>query len=74
MIVLILIGIAVVLALDLPELIRQRSLRDTVTFFVLLLAGSVLLFLIVMDIDIPSPIRGFWYLIDKVLNISYPPS
>lgn len=73
MIVLILIGFGVVLALELPALIKLRSLRDTAAFLVLMSAALLLSILIAMDVSIPSPIRGIQYLLEKVLHITYPP-
>jgi ABC-type Mn2+/Zn2+ transport system permease subunit len=71
MIFLILIYTLIIL-LNVPGLIKRKEWRELTAFFVLYIIGFALGLMYVLDIPIPSPMKGLQYLISDVLDIKYP--
>ncbi len=62
---------ALVAWLNIPELIKKKEWRDLTVFLVFYTAAFVLGLIYVLDIPIPSPMKGLQYLISDVLGIKY---
>jgi len=58
--------------LNIPKLINKKEWRELAVFSVFYTAGFLLGLLYVLDIPIPSPMKGLDYLIVEVLGIKYP--
>lgn len=70
MIILLLIY-ALIAWLNIPKFVKKKEWRDLAAFLVFYTAALVLGLLYVLDIPIPSPMKGLQYLISEVLGIKY---
>jgi hypothetical protein len=70
MILLVLIFI-IIAAIDLPPILKKRGRADVIAFSVIYSMAFILSLLFVLDIKIPSPAKGFVFIVRDVLGISY---
>jgi hypothetical protein len=63
---------AFIAVLNIPGMIKKKEWRELAAFSVFYAAGFLLGLLYVLDIPIPSPMKGLDYLIVEVLGIKYP--
>jgi len=71
MIILIVVYI-LILVLNVPGLIKRKEWRELTAFSVLYVIAFTLGLLYVLDVPIPSPMKGLQHLIADVLGIKYP--
>ena len=71
MIILILIYV-IAAFIQVPGLVRQKQWRELAAFSAFYIAAFVLGLLFVLDVDIPSPMKGLQYIIGDVLGLKYP--
>ncbi len=64
---------ALIILLNVPGLIKRREWRELTVFFVFYVIAFVLGLMYVLDIPIPSPMKGLQYLISDKLGLKYPP-
>lgn len=62
---------ALVALLNIPQLVRKKEWRDLTAFLVFYTTALVLGLLYVLDIPVPSPMKGLQYFISDVLGIKY---
>lgn len=62
---------ALVAWLTIPELIKKKEWRDLTAFLVFYTVALILGLIYVLDIPIPSAMKGLQYLISDVLGIKY---
>jgi len=63
---------ALILILNVPGLIKRKEWRELMTFFIFYVFALFLGILYILDIPIPSPMKGLQHLITDVLGIEYP--
>lgn len=63
---------ATIAGLNIPKLVKKKEWRDLTAFLVFYTAAFVLGLLYVLEIPIPSLMKGLQYLISDVLGIKYP--
>jgi len=63
---------ALIMALSVPGLIKRKEWRELAAFSVFYVIGFVLGLMYVLDIPVPSPMKGLQQLIAEVLGIKYP--
>lgn len=57
--------------IQVPGLVKNKYWKELIAFSAFFVASFVLSILYVMDINIPSPIKGVKYIIEDVFNIKY---
>lgn len=70
MIILLLI-FAFMVYIQVPSLLKNKYWKELITFSAFFIAAFILSILYVMDINIPSPIKGVKYIIEDVFKIKY---
>ncbi|HHW48784.1 MAG TPA: hypothetical protein GXX14_09240 [Clostridiaceae bacterium] len=63
---------ALIAVLSVPGLIKRKEWREFAAFSVLYIIGFVLGLMYVLDIPIPSPMKGLQHFITEILGIKYP--
>lgn len=63
---------ALITILTVPGLIKRKEWRELAAFSVLCLIAFVLGMMYVLDIPVPSPMKGLQHLIADILGIKYP--
>ncbi len=58
--------------INVPGLIKRKEWRDLTAFSILYVIAFALGLLYVLDIPIPSPMKGLQHLIVDILGIEYP--
>ncbi len=71
MILLILIY-ALIIIINVPGLVKRKEWRELTAFAVLYVIALALGLMYVLDIPVPSPMKGLQHLIVDVLGIEYP--
>ncbi|WP_373232444.1 hypothetical protein [Cohnella sp.] len=71
MIFLLLVFFAVVVWLEVPALIRKKYWRELAVFSLFLLPTFLLALLQLLDVPIPSPVKGIEYVIKDLLHLNY---
>lgn len=64
---------ALIILINVPGLIKRREWRELTVFFVFYVIAFALGLMYVLDIPIPSPMKGLQYLISDKLGLKYPP-
>ena len=64
---------AIIAMMDLPELLRKRYRHDLIVYCVFYASALTLAMLLVLKIDIPSPIKGIQQFIKDTLHLGYAP-
>lgn len=64
---------ASIFAINAPGLIKRKERKEFVAFLIFYAIAFVLGLLYVLDIPVPSPMRGLQYLISDVLGLKYQP-
>ncbi|HHW31515.1 MAG TPA: hypothetical protein GXX20_07585 [Clostridiaceae bacterium] len=63
---------ALILILNVPGLIKRKEWRELTAFLILYVFAFILGILYVLDVPIPSPMKGLQHLIADILGIKYP--
>jgi len=63
---------AFIIVLSVPGLIKRKEWRELTAFSVLYIIAFALGLMYVLDIPIPSPMKGLQYLIEDMLGLKYP--
>jgi len=63
---------AIILIINVPGLIKRKEWRELIAFFVFYTIAFVLGLMYVLDITIPSPMKGLNCLISDLLGLKYP--
>lgn len=63
---------ALIIVITVPGLIRRKEWRELTAFSILYIIAFALGLMYVLDIPIPSPMKGLQRLIADVLGIKYP--
>jgi hypothetical protein len=71
MIILLLIY-AFIMIINVPGLIKRKEWRELRAFFILYIIAFALGLMYVLDIPIPSPMKGLQHLIVDIFGIEYP--
>lgn len=72
MILLLIIAFIIVALFDVPRLMKKKYRRELMVYCVFLTVAFVLSLLQILDIRIPSPMRGITYLFINILHLNYP--
>lgn len=71
MIILLIIVFILIALFEVPGLMRKKYRRDLIVFSFFLLFAFLLSLLQMLDVKIPSPMKGIVYLFMNVLHVSY---
>lgn len=71
LIVILIVGFALIALVDFPSVMKARQLKEIVVYSSLFILAFVISLLQIMHIDVPSPAKGLWFLIENVLHIAY---
>ncbi len=63
---------AFIITVNVPGLIKRKEWRELTVFSILCIIAFVLGLMYVLDIPVPSPMRGLQHLIVDILGIKYP--
>jgi len=63
---------ALIFIINVPGLVKRKEWRELTFFTILYIIAFTLGLLYVLDVHIPSPMKGLQYLIVEVLGIKYP--
>ena len=63
---------AFIIIINVPGLIRRKEWRELAAFSVMCVIAFALGFMYVLDIPVPSPMKGLQHLIVDMLGIEYP--
>ena len=63
---------ALIIIINVPGLIKRKEWRELTAFSILYIIAFALGLMYVLDIPIPSPMKGLQHLIVDVLGIKYP--
>jgi len=63
---------ALIFIINVPGLVKKKEWRELTFFSILYIIAFTLGLLYVLDVHIPSPMKGLQYLIVEVLGIKYP--
>ncbi|NMB95270.1 MAG: hypothetical protein GYA02_01450 [Clostridiaceae bacterium] len=63
---------ALMIIINVPGLIKRREWRELTAFSILYIVAFTLGLMYVIDVPIPSPMKGLQHLIVDVLGIKYP--
>lgn len=63
---------AFIILITVPGLIKRKEWRELIAFSVLYVIAFALGLMYVLDIPIPSPMKGLQHLIVDILGIEYP--
>lgn len=63
---------ALIAVLNIPQLAKKKEWRELSAFLIFYVIAFVLGLLYVLDIPIPSPMKGLQTLISDVMGIKYP--
>ena len=63
---------ALIFIINVPGLVKKKEWRELTFFTILYIIAFTLGLLYVLDVHIPSPMKGLQYLIVEVLGIKYP--
>ena len=61
-----------IIVLNVPGLIKKREWKELAAFSVLYIIAFVLGLMYVLDIPVPSPMKGLQHLIVDIMGIKYP--
>ena len=61
----------VMIWLDLPKLIKEKSKKDIAIFCILYIIAFIVAFLQVKGVDIPSPVKALRYLMEDVMHLNF---
>ena len=61
----------VILIIETPKLIVNKYWKELIVFLSLLSLAFALTALVILDVNIPSPLDGIEYLIDVILDLSW---
>ncbi|MCX7714329.1 MAG: hypothetical protein N2171_01155 [Clostridia bacterium] len=71
MIVLVIIAFALIAWLDVPKLINRKEWKDLIVFSIFYIFAFIIASLQAFKVEIPSPILGIQFFIEKILHLSY---
>jgi len=71
MIVLLSAGFVILVLMEGPGLIREKSWRELVAYSVLMSVAFAVSLLHILHIEIPNPVRDTQYLVQGLLRLSY---
>jgi len=71
MIILLLIAFALIAIMDLPKLIKEKQRKEIVVYLSLFAFAFTISFLLVIGIQIPSPVTGIKYIVKDILHLNY---
>lgn len=57
--------------IQIPGLVKNKYWKELAAFLAFFTAAFVLCLLYVLDVDIPSPMKGISYIFDDLLQIKY---
>ena len=63
---------AFIIIINVPGLLKRKEWRELTAFSILYVIALVLGLMYVLDIPIPSPMKGLHHLIVDILGIEYP--
>ncbi|RXE57600.1 hypothetical protein [Acetivibrio mesophilus] len=63
---------AFIIIINVPGLLKRKEWRELTAFSILYVIALVLGLMYVLDIPIPSPMKGLQHLIVDILGIEYP--
>jgi len=63
---------ALIIIINVPGLVKRKEWRELTAFFILYIIAFALGLMYVLDIPIPSPMKGLQHFIADVLGIKYP--
>jgi len=66
------LSFALIFVITGPGLIKRKERKELTAFSVLYVIGFALWLLYVLDVPIPSPMKGLQHLIVDILGIEYP--
>lgn len=61
----------IILIMEAPMLIINKYWKELIVFLSLLSLAFALTALVILDVNIPSPLDGIEYLIDDILDLSW---
>lgn len=61
----------IIVIIEAPKLIINKYWKELIVFLSLLSLAFALTVLVILDVDIPSPLKGIEYLIDDILDLSW---
>ena len=71
MIILLALVFLIIVIIEAPKLIINKYWKELIVFLSLLLLAFVLTVLLILDVDIPNPLKGIEYLIDDIMGLSW---
>jgi len=71
MFILVLMAFAFVALINVPVLVREKRWKDLYIYSGIFAIALTLSILMTVEVQIPSPIKGIEYLLEKVLHITY---
>jgi len=71
MIALLLIAFMIIAYVNVPPLIREKQWHDLIVYCAFFTAALTLSVLLVLGVNIPSPIKGVQYVIKDILHLNY---
>ncbi len=71
MIILLAMVFLIILIIEAPKLIVNKYWKELIVFLSLLSLAFILTVLVILGVDIPSPLEGIEYLIDDILDLSW---
>jgi len=66
MVILVILAFAVIVALQVPPLVKKKYIKELVAFSVFLFLGFVLMLLLVLGVQLPSPTEAVMKLFDAL--------
>lgn len=61
----------IILIIEAPKLIINKYWKELIVFLSLLSLAFALTVLVILDVDMPSPLKGIEYLIDDIMGLSW---
>jgi hypothetical protein len=71
MIFLLIAAFIILILIEVPKLVREKSWRELAAYSVLMSIAFVVSLLYTLHIEIPNPVRDTQYLVKSLLHLSY---
>ena len=71
MIMLLAMVFLIILIIEAPKLVLNKYWKELIVFLLLLSLAFGSIVLLILDVNIPSPLDGIKYLIDDILDLSW---